>query len=66
MAREITGKETGQRIIKGDLEQIVTTEGRELLVRNKQLKNLIDSKFEEAAKTGVDPAFLDVDVTIRW
>lgn len=66
MAEDRKALETGQRVIKSRLDQVVKGDGRELVVRNDELAKLIDTKFTEAAKSGIDPAALDVDITIRW
>lgn len=59
--------ETGRRVLrKAAPKDMVHREAGNMVVKNAELASLIDSKFAEAAKAGVRPEALDVDVTIRW
>jgi hypothetical protein len=58
--------ETGKRVIKSDLRSMVSTADRDLIVKNKELSGLIDKKLADVSKSGIDPAALDVDITVRW
>jgi hypothetical protein len=63
---EPTSRESGKRIIKGDLRSMVATKDRNLVVQNEELSRLIDKKLSDVSKSGINPAALDVDVTVRW
>ena len=68
MANEQTGpvEESGRRVLTGFSPDMVSQSGNQLVIKNKQLADLIESKFSQLAKqtTGVHPN-IHVDVTIR-
>ena len=63
---ERPSSESGKRVIKSSLKDVISSQNKELVVKNEELASLIDRKMTDVAKSGMDPAALDVDVTIRW
>ena len=58
--------ESGRRVIKGKVADVVSKAGKDLVVKNADLAKLIESKFAQIGKMKPGAAeALDVDVTIR-
>ncbi len=61
--------EHGRRLVKGvkDASSMISHTGDQLVVKNAEMANLINSKFSELSKAkGPHKEMLDVDVSIRW